>query len=107
MDVILVILLVLLLFGGGLGYSRWGYQGGFGIGGLLLIILVVWLLLGHRSFGAESSPVPLVIVQPPTDYPAIVIDRDNGETLIAVPGAPCAVMLAGRCMIRANRIEMR
>jgi hypothetical protein len=48
MDVISVILLVLLLFGSGLGYSQWGYQGGFGIGGLLLIVLVVWLLLGHR-----------------------------------------------------------
>ncbi len=106
MDLVLIILVVLLLGGGGWGYSRWGYQGGFGLGGLLLIVLVIWLLLGHRSFGADTVPA-LVIVQPLTDYPAIVIDRDTGEPLIAVPGAPCAVMLAGRCMIRANRIEMR
>jgi hypothetical protein len=36
-----------LLFGGGFGYSRWGYGGGFGIGGILLIVLVVYLLVGH------------------------------------------------------------
>ncbi len=48
MDLVLIILVVLLLGGGGWGYSRWGYQGGFGLGGLLLIVLVVWLLLGHR-----------------------------------------------------------
>jgi hypothetical protein len=47
MDLILIILIVMLLFGGGFGYSRWGYGGGIGIGGILLIVLVVYLLVGH------------------------------------------------------------
>jgi phage shock protein PspC (stress-responsive transcriptional regulator) len=47
MDLILIIIVLLLLFGGGLGYSRYGYRGGIGIGGILLIILVLYLLLGH------------------------------------------------------------
>ena len=47
MDLILIILVLILLFGGGFGYSRWGYGGGIGIGGILLIVLVVYLLVGH------------------------------------------------------------
>jgi hypothetical protein len=47
MDLILIILIVMLLFGGGFGYSRWGYGGGIGIGGILLIVLLVYLLVGH------------------------------------------------------------
>jgi hypothetical protein len=47
MDLILIIIILLLLFGGGFGYSRWGYGGGIGIGGILLIVLVVYLLVGH------------------------------------------------------------
>jgi hypothetical protein len=35
------------LFGGGFGYHRWGYNGGIGIGGVLLIVLVVYLLVGR------------------------------------------------------------
>ena len=53
MGLILLIVLVILLFGGGLGthFGGWGgpaYQsygmGGIGLGGLLLIVLVVLLL---------------------------------------------------------------
>jgi hypothetical protein len=47
MDLILIVLILILLFGGGFGYSRWGYGGGIGIGGILLIVLVVYLLVGH------------------------------------------------------------
>ena len=47
MDLILVVLVGMLLFGGGLGYRQWGYGGGFGIGGILLIVLVVYLLAGR------------------------------------------------------------
>jgi hypothetical protein len=47
MDLILIVIILLLLFGGGFGYSRWGYSGGIGIGGILLIVLVVYLLVGH------------------------------------------------------------
>ena len=36
-----------LLFGGGFGYHRWGYGGGIGIGGILLIVLIVYLLFGR------------------------------------------------------------
>lgn len=48
MDLILIVIVLVMFFGGGLGYQRWGYNGGFGIGGVLLVILVVYLLLGHR-----------------------------------------------------------
>lgn len=47
MDLILIVLLLVLLFGGGFGYSRWGYSGGLGIGGILLAILVIYVLFGH------------------------------------------------------------
>ena len=46
---ILIILLVLLLGGGGgyYGHSRWGYRGGAGIGlGTVLLIILVAYLLG-------------------------------------------------------------
>ncbi len=47
MDLLLIILVLLLLFGGGLGFHQWGYHGGIGIGGILLIVLLVYLLLGR------------------------------------------------------------
>lgn len=50
LTIILVVVLLAVVLGGlpAWNYSRgWGY-GPSGIGGLLLIILVVWLLLGHR-----------------------------------------------------------
>jgi len=47
MDLILIIIILVLLFGGGFGYHRWGYGGGIGIGGILLIVLIVYLLLGR------------------------------------------------------------
>jgi hypothetical protein len=61
MDLILIIIILVLLFGGGFGYRRWGYGGGIGIGGVLLIVLIVYLLfgrgglwfLGIRRFGAK------------------------------------------------------
>jgi hypothetical protein len=43
---ILIILLVLLFGGGFFGYSRYGTGGGMGIGGVVLVILLAWLLLG-------------------------------------------------------------
>ena len=45
-DLILIIIILVLLFGGGFGYRRWGYGGGIGIGGILLIVLIVYLLFG-------------------------------------------------------------
>ncbi len=48
MSLLLLVLIVFLVFGGGFGYHRWGYSGGIGIGGLLLIVLVVVLLFGYR-----------------------------------------------------------
>jgi hypothetical protein len=45
---ILLIILILLLGGGGgyYGHSRWGYRGGAGIGlgTILIIVLLVWML---------------------------------------------------------------
>jgi len=50
MDLILIIIVILLIFGGGFGYNRWGYHGGIGIGGILLIVLIVYLLVGRGRF---------------------------------------------------------
>jgi hypothetical protein len=47
MDIILIIIILILLFGGGFGYSRYGYRGGIGIGGILLIVLILYLVLGR------------------------------------------------------------
>jgi hypothetical protein len=50
MGLIILIVILLLVFGGGggyYGYNRWGYAGGGGIGvGTILLILVVCWLLG-------------------------------------------------------------
>lgn len=43
---LVIVLIVLLVGGGGWGYSRYGFNGGIGIGGVLLIVLVVYLLFG-------------------------------------------------------------
>ena len=50
---LILIVVLLLLFGGGGGYyghSRWGGKGsaGIGIGTVLLIVLLVWMLGGIR-----------------------------------------------------------
>jgi hypothetical protein len=50
LDLLLIILVLVLLFGGGFGYSRYGYRGGIGIGGVLLIVLIIYLLLGRGRF---------------------------------------------------------
>ena len=49
MDLILIILIILLLFGGRFGYRRYGYRGGMGIGGLLLLILLLYLIFGRHG----------------------------------------------------------
>lgn len=48
MLLLLIILLVLLVGGGGgyYGYSRWGYGGGLGILGTVLLIVLVLYLVG-------------------------------------------------------------
>jgi len=53
---ILVIVLLIVLFGGGFGYYRSGYHrrgGGYGTGGILgfvlIAFLIVWLLRGNRG----------------------------------------------------------
>jgi hypothetical protein len=44
---ILLVLLVLALFGGGIGHSRYGYAG-WSPAGILIVILLLWLVTGHR-----------------------------------------------------------
>jgi hypothetical protein len=53
MELVLLIFLLVLLFGGGFGYYRGGYYGrggGYGIGGglglVLVVLLIVWLARG-------------------------------------------------------------
>ena len=48
MSLILIVLLLLLVFGGGGGYYYGGPRVGTGIGGLLLVVLIAWLLVGAR-----------------------------------------------------------
>jgi hypothetical protein len=48
---LILIIVLLLIFGGGGSYyshNRWGYRGsgGIGLGTILLILLVVWMLGG-------------------------------------------------------------
>jgi len=55
MSLILIILIIILLFGGVGTYPRWGYSSGWGYGpsgifGLLLFILIVLALLGRAPF---------------------------------------------------------
>jgi hypothetical protein len=49
MNLVLLILILLLVFGGGGGYYYGGPMVGSGIGGLFLIVLIVWLLMGRRA----------------------------------------------------------
>lgn len=48
MNIILLVIVLLLIFGGmpQLGYHTWGY-GPSGVGGILLIVLIVLLLTGR------------------------------------------------------------
>lgn len=48
MLLLLIVLLILLVGGGGgyYGYSRWGYGGGLGILGTVLLIVLVLYLVG-------------------------------------------------------------
>jgi hypothetical protein len=48
MDLILIIIVLLLLFGAGPGNSYYGYRGGIGTGGVMPIILIVYPLLRHE-----------------------------------------------------------
>lgn len=55
MSLLLLIIILVLLFGGVGAYPRWGYSSGWGYGpsgifGLLLVIVVVMALLGHQPF---------------------------------------------------------
>ena len=55
MELILIIILLIILFGGGFGYYRGGYHtrgGPYGIGGILGVILIVWLLRGAGYVGS-------------------------------------------------------
>jgi len=50
MELIIVVVLIILVFGGGFyGHRTWGPTGGYGIGigGLVLLLVVLWLLFGH------------------------------------------------------------
>jgi hypothetical protein len=46
---LVLVLLVIALFGGGFGYSRWGYAG-WSPAGVLLVVLLVMLLTGPRPW---------------------------------------------------------
>lgn len=47
MDILLIVIVLMLLFGGGFGYHQWGYSGGIGIGGILFVILLIYLFFGR------------------------------------------------------------
>ena len=51
MTLLIIIVVLLLLFGGGLGFSGWGgpaaRNGGFGLVGLLVVVLIVLALTGN------------------------------------------------------------
>jgi hypothetical protein len=47
MNIILIILILLLLFGGGGGFYYGGPMVGSGIGGVLLVDLIIYLIMGR------------------------------------------------------------
>lgn len=56
MTIVLIILLVLLLGGGGFYGVRNGYGGtGLGLGGILILLLIVWLLFGGTAHAADAT----------------------------------------------------
>jgi hypothetical protein len=50
--ILLIIVLILLLAVGGpyMGYRQWGYNGGIGIFGLVLLLLLFFWLFGRGRF---------------------------------------------------------
>jgi micrococcal nuclease len=71
MTPLIVLIIVLLLVGGGFG-PWWGYSRGWGyqpVGGLIVIIVVLYLLFGRTAFGAEPCGLPALGVR--------VIDGDT------------------------------
>jgi hypothetical protein len=49
--VLLLLLLILLLCGGGWGgYSRWGYGGGMGIVGLIVLFVILAYVMGGGPY---------------------------------------------------------
>lgn len=48
MSLLLIILILLIVFGGGIGWNYGGPHYGIGIPGVLIVVVVVYLLLGHR-----------------------------------------------------------
>jgi hypothetical protein len=53
MNIIVILIILFLIFGGGsgfYGYSHWGtLGGGLGLGGVLAILFVCWLLFGRGN----------------------------------------------------------
>jgi hypothetical protein len=47
LDLILIIIVLFLIFGGGGGWYAYGPRGGISVGGVLLIVLVLYLFLGR------------------------------------------------------------
>lgn len=73
MDLILILLIVLLLGGGGFGFYRGGYYGGIGIGGIVLVVLALYLMLGSahaQGLPAASAAAPVAVS---IDLTAIVL----------------------------------
>lgn len=52
---ILLVFVLVWLFGSHYGYNRWGSGGGLGIGGVILLIFILWLLFGGF---ASLGPMP-------------------------------------------------
>jgi hypothetical protein len=65
------------LFGGGFGYSRWGYGGGIGIGGILLIVLVVYLCWSDTE--ACNLPASRRVSSPRDSTPVVAAADLEGE----------------------------
>ncbi len=58
MDLVLqVVLILLLVLGGGGGYYYGGPIIGSGVGGILLIVLIVWLLMGKAQNLIHAPPL--------------------------------------------------
>ena len=88
---LILLILLLLLFGGGFfGYNRYGRSGGLSVGGVVLIILLVWLFMGGgmglRDVDAGCAKVLSGRLGRPINARDAIIKRLSGWRIAGSPG---------------------
>jgi hypothetical protein len=81
--ILIIVLLILLLGGAPIGYQRYGWSGGIGIGGIILIILIVLLLAG-------CTPAQLTEARS-IERTACVLDQAGQIAIVPIEGIVSAL----------------